>query len=276
MEATLPVERSRMPSGRLMPPQKSTASTPCAQHFARHDSTTALPIALFAGREAGGQASCPYPCTRPSSSALSDFNGPAGAPCSRPRPAQHTCRPRTDRSLCLALRGRRSNAHGSSAPQLGSGAGIGCTAACAAAPGVWVGWVIVGTAGSASRYLWARALAACCASLPVACVLSVHADCRRLRRPVGRFVGRGWTGTAAVLSHGVGRPRDSCCARRCEESKHSASQVAADRAWSGRSAGEACGRRGPLRWVWWSGGGLAVGWGALGVCWARWRALLAC
>jgi hypothetical protein len=80
-----------------------------------------------------------------------------------------------------------------------------------------------------------------CASLPVAavaCVLSVHADCRRLRRPVGRCVGRGWTGTAAVLSHGVGRSRDSCCVHRYEESRLSTSQVAADgAAWSGRSAG---------------------------------------
>ena len=43
----------------------------------------------------------------------------------------------------------------------GSGASIGC-AACAAAPGEWLGWVVVGIAGSASRCLYARALAACC------------------------------------------------------------------------------------------------------------------
>ena len=74
MEATLPVERSRMPSGRLMPHPKALL----ARHTTSASPDMLAPFVLlpplFAGREAGSQASCPLLRTRTSSTASGDFS----------------------------------------------------------------------------------------------------------------------------------------------------------------------------------------------------------
>ena len=102
-ESTLPSATSRMRLSRLIP---TTNALPARHACSASPDMVALlrvPAALFADREAVGQAPCPYPCTRPSSSASSDFHGCRCGPCSRPRAAQHPCRARTDHSLCLAV-----------------------------------------------------------------------------------------------------------------------------------------------------------------------------
>ena len=95
---------------------KRTASTPCAQRFARHGSTVACSCRPCLQVERQGAKPPALTRARGHPPRLQATSTDAGAPYSRPRAAQHPCRPRTDRSLCLAVRGRRLSAPPPSPP----------------------------------------------------------------------------------------------------------------------------------------------------------------
>ena len=81
---------------------KRTASTPCAQHFARHGSTVACSCRPCLQVERQGAKPPALTRARGHPPRLQATSTDAGAPCSRPRAAQHPCRP-----LLIALCVRR-------------------------------------------------------------------------------------------------------------------------------------------------------------------------